>query len=70
MTGELIYNMMKLYNPVTPDSLWPVWADTDMSEHVDILTLTPDNFVAGPGSYKWVIYKWYLRRSAHWVIQY
>ena len=44
MTGDLIYNMMKWYNTLlTPDSLWPVWADTDMSDHVDILTLTPDS---------------------------
>ena len=35
--------MMKWYNlRLTPDSLCPVWADTDMSENVDILTLTPD----------------------------
>ena len=35
---------MKWYNPIlTPDSLWLVWADTEMSEHVDILTLTPDS---------------------------
>ena len=34
---------MKWYNPIlTPDSLWPVWADTDMPENVDILTLTLD----------------------------
>ena len=35
---------MKWYNPIlAPDSLWPVWADTDMIESVDILTLTPDS---------------------------
>ena len=35
---------MKWYNLIlTPDSLWPVWADTDMSENVDILTLTLDS---------------------------
>ena len=35
--------MMKWYNPIlTPESLWLVWADSDMSENVNILTLTPD----------------------------
>ena len=35
---------MKLYNPIlTPDSLWPAWADTGMSENVDIQTLPPDS---------------------------
>ena len=38
---------MKWYNPIlTPDSLWPVWADTEMSENVGILTLTPDSLWA------------------------
>ena len=40
--------MMEWYNLIlTPDSLWLVWADTDMSENVDILTLS---------IYKWIIY--------------
>ena len=41
---KLNYYMMKWYNPIqTQDSLWPVWADTDMSVNVYILTLTPDS---------------------------
>ena len=39
-----MYNKMKWYNPIlTLDSLWPVWADTEMSENVNILTLTLDS---------------------------
>ena len=39
-----MYNVMTWYNPIlTPDSLWPVWADTDMLETLDILTLAPDS---------------------------
>ena len=44
--GSLKYNMMKWDKPMLAlDSLWPVWEDTepDMSENVDILTLTPDS---------------------------
>ena len=38
---------MKWYNPIlAPDSLWLVWAGTDMSKYVDILTLTPDSLWA------------------------
>ena len=45
--GSLSYNMMKWHNPILAlDSLWPVWADTDMSMNVDILTLTPDSLWA------------------------
>ena len=45
----LIYNMMTWYNLIlTPHSLWPVWADTDMSENVVILSL------AQVGSLQWV----------------
>ena len=45
--GSLRYNMMKWHNPIlAPDSLWLVWADTDMFVNVDILTLTPDSLWA------------------------
>ena len=39
-----MYNVTTWYNPIlTTDSLWPVWADTDMLENVDILTLALDS---------------------------
>ena len=45
--GSLNYNMVKWHNPIlAPDSLWPVWADTDMSENVGMLTLTLDSLWA------------------------
>ena len=45
--GSLNYNMMKWVNPMlAPDSLGPVWADTDMYKNVDILTLRLDSLWA------------------------
>ena len=45
--GSLNYNLMKWDNlMLASDSLWPVWAETDISEHVDILTLTSDSLLA------------------------
>ena len=39
--------MMKWYNPIlTKDSLRLVWADTELSDNVDILPLTPDSLWA------------------------
>ena len=64
-----MYNVMTWYDPIlTPDSLWPVWADTDMLENVDILTLAPDSLWpirAGRGGF---IYIGYSRKHCTMVI--
>ena len=60
---------MLQYNPIlTPDSLWTVWADTEVYKNVDILTLTPDSLwpvrAAASGLFTMDI----RENTAHWGI--
>ena len=63
-------HMMKWYNPtLTPDSLWLVWADTELSDNLDILTLTLDRLWPVQAATSGLFTMGIRENTAHWVIQ-
>ena len=64
-----MYNMTKWYNPIlTPDSLWLVWATTEVSKNVDILTLTPDSLWPVRAAKSGLFTMDICENTAHWCI--